>query len=42
MYRVWASFHVRLVFTMAVFHVLLQWHGLRPNALASCPSRSLS
>jgi len=27
MHRVWASFHVRLVFTMAVFKVLVQWHG---------------
>jgi hypothetical protein len=28
--RVWASFHARLAFTMAAFHVLVQWHGFQP------------
>ncbi len=32
MHRVWKYFHTRLVFTMAAFNVLVQWHGLLPNA----------
>jgi hypothetical protein len=31
-HRVWAYFHARLAFTMAAFNLLVQWHGLRPNA----------
>ena len=27
MHRVWAYFHTRLAFTMAAFHVLIQWQG---------------
>jgi len=37
MHRVWASFHTRLTFTMAAFHVLVQWHGVRPNAYGFVP-----
>ena len=37
MHRVWASFHARLAFTMAAFNVLVQWHGLRPNAYGFVP-----
>src|SRR5262245_56756014 len=32
MHRGWAYFHARLAFTMAVFNVLVQWHGLQPYA----------
>src|SRR5919198_368822 len=32
MHRVWEYFHARLAFTVAAFNVLVQWHGLRPNA----------
>jgi len=39
MHRGWAYFQARLAFTMAAFNVLVQWHGLPPNASASCPSR---
>ena len=28
MHRVWEYFQARLAFTMAVFNVLVQWHGL--------------
>jgi hypothetical protein len=28
MHRVWEYFEARLAFTMAAFHVLVQWHGL--------------
>jgi hypothetical protein len=37
MYRVWAYFHARLAFTMAAFNVLVQWHGLQPNAYGFVP-----
>jgi len=37
MHRVWASFHARLAFTMAAFNVLVQWHGLLPNASGFVP-----
>jgi len=37
MHRVWAYFHARLAFTMAAFNVLVQWHGLRPNAYGFVP-----
>ena len=26
-----SAFHARLAFTMAAFHVLVQWYGLWPN-----------
>jgi hypothetical protein len=35
--RGWASFHARLAVTMAALHVLVQWHGLRPNAYGFVP-----
>ena len=34
---VWAYFHARLAFTMAAFNVLVQWHGLQPNASGFVP-----
>jgi hypothetical protein len=37
MHRVWTSFHARLAFTMAAFNVLVQWHGLQPNASGFVP-----
>src|SRR2546422_9096843 len=37
MHRVWAYFHARLAFTMTAFNVLVQWHGLRPNASGFVP-----
>ncbi len=37
MHRVWASFEARLAFTMAACNVLVQWHGLRPNASGFVP-----
>src|SRR2546427_8729061 len=37
MHRVWAYFHARLAFTMAPFHVLVQWHGLLPNTSGFVP-----
>jgi len=37
MHRVWTSFHARLAFTMAAFNVLVQWHGLLPNASGFVP-----
>jgi len=37
MHRGWAYCHARLAFTMAAFNVLLQWHGLRPNASGFVP-----
>src|SRR5215510_12590778 len=40
MHRGWAYFQARLAFTMAVFNVLVQWHGLLPNASGFVPSRS--
>lgn len=30
-HRVWAYFHARLAFTMAMFNVLVQWDGLQPD-----------
>ena len=32
MHRVWAYFQARLAFTMATFNLLVQWHGLHPDA----------
>ena len=37
MHRGWAYFHARLAFAMAAFHVLVQWHGLQPNASGFVP-----
>jgi hypothetical protein len=37
MHRVWEYFEARLAFTMAAFNVLVQWHGLRPNASGFVP-----
>ena len=37
MHRVWAYFEARLAFTMAAFNVLVQWHGLQPNASGFVP-----
>jgi hypothetical protein len=36
-HRGWASFHVRLAFTMAAFNVLVQWRGFQPNAFGFVP-----
>jgi hypothetical membrane protein len=30
-HRVWAYFQARLAFTMALFNILVQWRGLRPD-----------
>jgi len=37
MHRSWAYFQARLAFTMAAFNVLVQWHGLLPNASGFVP-----
>jgi len=37
MHRVRASFLARLAFTMAAFHVLVQWQGFRPKASGFVP-----
>ncbi len=37
LHRGWASLQARLAVTMAAFHVLVQWHGLRPNAYGFVP-----
>ena len=37
MHRVWEYFHARLAFTMALFNVLVQGHGLRPNTSGFVP-----
>ena len=31
-HRTWAAFQARLAFTLAAFTLLVQWHGLRPDA----------
>ncbi len=31
-HRVWEYFQARLAFTMAAFNLLVQWHGLKPDA----------
>jgi len=36
-HRVWAYFQARLAFTMAAVNVLVQWHGLLPNASGFVP-----
>src|SRR6266566_7144024 len=40
LHRVWAYCHARLAFPMAAFNVLVQWHGLRPNASGLVPLSS--
>jgi hypothetical protein len=30
-HRVWKAFQAHLAFTMALFHVLVQWHGVAPD-----------
>src|SRR5438094_1734306 len=37
MHRGWAYFQARLAFTMAAFNILVQWHGLQPNAAGFVP-----
>ena len=37
MHRGWTSFQARLAFTMAAFHVLVQWYGFRPHASGFVP-----
>ena len=37
MHRGWAYFQARLAFTMAAFNVLVQWHGLHPDASGFVP-----
>jgi len=32
-HRTWAAFQTRLAFTLATFNLLVQWHGLKPDAL---------
>ena len=36
-FLVWAYFHARLTFTMAVLDMLDRYHGLRPNASGFVP-----
>jgi hypothetical protein len=31
-HRAWAAFQARLAFTLATFNLLVQWHGLQPDA----------
>jgi hypothetical protein len=37
MHQGWEYFQARLAFTIAVFNVLVQWHGLWPNASGFVP-----
>jgi hypothetical protein len=37
MHRVWEYFQARLAFTMAAFHVLVQWYGLPPDEQGFVP-----
>ncbi|MEO1286717.1 MAG: transposase [Chloroflexota bacterium] len=30
-HRVWAYFEMRLAYTMTMFNILVQWHGLQPD-----------
>jgi hypothetical protein len=32
LHRTWAAFQARLAFTLAPFNLLVQWHGLKPDA----------
>ena len=36
-HRVWSYFTMRLGFTMALFNILAQWHGLKPDENGSVP-----
>jgi hypothetical protein len=31
-HRTWAALQTRLAFTLATFNLLVQWHGLKPDA----------
>jgi hypothetical protein len=37
MHREWTYFQARLAFTMALFNVLVQWHGFQPYASGFVP-----
>ena len=37
MHRGWNYFQARRAFTIAAFNVLVQWHGLQPNASGFVP-----
>jgi hypothetical protein len=37
MHRGWAYFQARLAFTLAVFNVLVQWHGFQPYTSGFVP-----
>ena len=37
MHRAWAYFYARLAYTMAAFHVLVQWHGFQPYTSGFVP-----
>src|SRR5215471_21169466 len=37
MHREWAYFQARLAFTMALFNILVQWHGFQPYASGFVP-----
>ena len=30
-HRTWAACQTRLAFTLAIFHLLVQWHGFKPD-----------
>jgi hypothetical protein len=32
LHRTWVYFQMRLAFTLAAFNLLVQWHGLQPDA----------
>src|SRR5262249_40062628 len=32
LHRTWAAFHARLAFPLAIFNLLVQWHGLQPDS----------
>src|SRR5215510_433595 len=36
-HRTWAAFQTRLAFTLATFNLLVQWHGLTPDAQGFIP-----
>jgi hypothetical protein len=36
-HRTWAAFQTRLAFTLATFNLLVQWHGLKPDAHGFVP-----
>ena len=37
MHRGWVYFQARLAFTMALFNVLVQWHGFQPTTSGFVP-----